>query len=622
MNEPDLSLGAEFAASTRQDWLKVVDAALKGAPFEKLTAKTQDGLTIEPLYHRAADACPLGARPPGTPWALMQRVEHPDPVAANSQARHDLENGANGLSLVFAGAVGAYSYGLDPSRATLARALDGIVLDAGIRIELDLGARPMETAQGLAALVRSLKLEPGTTDIRFALDPLGAIATSGATATAWADLAPLFASTVADLLGQGFNGPFAAADGRPVHAAGGSQAQELAFALSAAVSYLRTLETHGVDLETASRMVAFRLAADADQFLTIAKFRAVRKLWARVMEACGLPPQRAVVSAETAWRMLTRRDPWVNLLRATMAVFAAGLGGADNITVLPFTAALGLPDQFARRLARNTQLILLEESNLAKVADAGAGAGAVENLTNELCRAAWSLFQEIEAAGGTATALARGLVQEKVATVRAAQEEAVARRNAPLTGTSEFPDIKEVPVAVLDVAPVAAPALAGAVTMPPLARIRFAEPFERLRDASDRRLAETGERPKVFLANLGRLSDFTARATFAKNFFEAGGIEAVTNEGFADRAEMIAAFKRSGAPLACLCSSDDVFGREAIDAASALREAGAQHLYLAGRPKDLESYTAVGIETFIYFGCDALATLQAVHRQVPAPPSS
>jgi methylmalonyl-CoA mutase len=312
--------------------------------------------------------------------------------------------------------------------------------------------------------------------------------------------------------------------------------------------------------------------------------------------------------------MMTKRDPWVNMLRAAMAVFAAGLGGANSITVLPFTAALGLPDRLARRTARNTQLVLLEESNLAKVSDPAAGSGAIEDLTDQLCRAAWALFQEIEATGGAAAALARGLIQDKVAKVRQARQAAVTRRAAPLTGTSEFPNLEEAPVAILDVMPVVIPALGpAAITFPALPRMRLAEPFEELRDASDRRLAETGQRPKVFLATLGRLSDFSARATFASNFFAAGGIEAMTHEGFADHAAMIAAFKSSGATLACLCSSDEVYAREGTDAAKALSAAGASHIYLAGRPKDRDIYQAAGVQSFIYTGCDALATLKAAH---------
>jgi methylmalonyl-CoA mutase len=609
----DLALGADFAPASREDWLKLVDGVLKGAPFEKLVAKTYDDLRVEPLYARNATARPIVARPQGAAWQVVQRLDHPDPAQANGEALHDLTNGANGLALVFGGAVGCYGYGIEATEAAIERVLDGVFLDAGVAIELDLSPQAKDAGRILADLLRRRGIAPAATDIRFGFDPLGAMAAAGGTALPWNELAPIFGGLISNLSQQGFGGPFAVADGRVVHAAGGSEAQELAFMLAVAVAYLRALEAAGIALDDARRMIFFRLAADADQFLGLAKFRALRKLWARVAHACGLGSRPAFISAETAWRMMTRRDPWVNLLRTTMAVFAAGLGGANSITVLPFTAALGLPDRFARRLARNTQLILLEESNLAKVGDPAAGAGGLEDLTDRLCTTAWTLFQSIEAAGGIAVALERGIIQELVAKVRVKREQAAATRRDAITGTSEFPDIAETPVSVLDVPPVAAPPCPVSIAFPALARLRLAAPFEELRDASDRLTAKTGAQPKVFLATLGRLSEFTARASFARNFFEAGGIAAVTGEGFAGHAEMLAAFAASGAKLACLCSSDEVYGREAVAATEGLARAGAHLIYLAGRPKEQDALRAAGVQAFIYAGCDALATLKAAH---------
>jgi methylmalonyl-CoA mutase len=608
----DLPLAAEFPAASRDAWRRLVEGVLKGAAFDaRLVAKTYDGLAIEPLYGRKADAQPVAGRAPGTAWWIMQRVDHPDAAAANAEALHDLENGATGLALVFAGGIGAYGYGLAADGGTLARVLAGIHLDAGIALDLDAGA--CHPGKELAALVQRSGIAAAATNIRFGYDPIGTAAASGVSPLPWNEQAPAFAAAIGNLAAQGFRGPFACADGRLIHNAGGSEAQELAYALAVAVQYLRALEAQGIALDAARAMIYFRLASDADQFLTMAKFRALRTLWARVEDACGVAPAPPFVAAETAWRMMTRRDPYVNMLRATIAVVGAGLGGADAITVLPFTLALGLPDRFARRIARNTQLVLLEESNLAKVADPAAGAGGIEDLTDKLCRAAWAEFQEIEAAGGAWAALQQGLIQSKVAAVRGAREAAVARRKDALTGTSDFPDLAEAPVAVLEVPPVAPPPMADAPTFEPLPRIRLAEPFEALRDASDRTLAQIGARPKVFLANLGTPADFTARATFAKNFFEAGGIEAVGNDGFESRDALVAAFRASGARLACLCSSDAVYAREAVATAQALRDAGAV-LLLAGRPGALEAaLTKAGVRGFVFAGCDALAALRTTH---------
>src|SRR5262245_10105416 len=615
-SDDDFALAAEFPAATREQWRQLVAGVLKGAPFDqRLVAKTYDGLAIEPLYGRRAQARPIASRAPAAPWSVMQRVDHPDPAAANAQALHDLENGATGLAAIFNGAIGAYGYGLPASEAAIARALEGIHLDAGIVLDVDLGPHMQDAGRLLAALVKRRGVACAATNIRFGFDPIGAAAVGGAGSLPWSALVPIFNAAISDLAAQGFRGPFAAVDGRAIHNAGGSEAQELAYTLAVAVEYLRALEAGGIALDAARRMIYFRLAADVDQFLTIAKFRALRMLWARVEAACKLAPAPPVVAAETAWRMMTKRDPYVNMLRATIAVVAAGLGGADAITVLPFTMALGLPERFARRIARNTQLVLLEESNLARVTDPAAGAGGVEDMTEQLCRAAWTQFQEIEQVGGAWDALEQGMIQKKVAAVRAARQAAVARRKDAFTGTSDFPELAEAPVSVLDVAPVALPS-PSALMFESLPRIRLGEPFEALREASDPMLARTGARPKIFLTNLGTPADFTVRATFAKNFFAAGGIEAMGDDGFATHDAMIEAFKASGAKLACLCSSDEVYAREAMPATQALRRAGAV-IWLVGRPGALETeLTQAGVSAFVFAGCDALAALRAAHGVV------
>jgi methylmalonyl-CoA mutase len=609
-------LAGDFAPATRADWRKLVDAVLKGAPFERLESKTYDGLTIEPLYERDTSAHAIAGRAPSQAWTILQRVDHPDPAAANAQALTDLENGATGLILIFAESVSANGFGLEPSAATLARVLDGIDLTAGIALDLNLSPSSRHIVGDLADLVKSKGVAPAKIDIRFSINPIGGFAACGTSPRRWPDMAPYFAKMIGGLADEGFRGPFAVADGRVIHNAGGSDAQELAFALASAVTYLRALESGGMTLDRARNAIYFRLSADADQFLTMAKFRAVRKLWARVEAVCGLNPKPVMVTAETAWRMMTKRDAYVNMLRNAIAVTAAGLGGADAITMLPHTVPLGLPDAFARRAARNTQLLLLEESNLARVGDPAAGSGALEAVTEQLCTAAWSQFQEIEKSGGAWAALESGLIQKNAAAVLAARQKAAACGKDTLTGTNAYPDIRETTPAVLDVAPLPSKkngAVPVAVSAEPLPRIRLAEPFESLRDRSDAILAKTGARPKVFLANLGKPGEFTTRATFAKSFFEAGGIEALTNDGFAGLDDMIAAFKASGAAIACLCSSDEVYAREGATAAKAL-SAMTKHLYLAGRPTDQDALKAAGIGTFLYAGVDMVAVLQAAYQ--------
>jgi methylmalonyl-CoA mutase len=612
----ELSLAADFAPASHDDWRKLVDGVLKGAPFEKLISKTYDGLAIEPIYHRARGLPPIAGRSTAAPWQIMQRIDHPDPAAANALAIYELENGASGLTLVFAGANGAYGFGLDPAPQSIARILDGVVLDAGINIELQIGPQTRMAAIHLVEYIKQKGLSPAVCNVRFGLDPIGASAVWGFSPYAWQEIAPAFTNAIKGLMAAGFKGPFAPADGRVVHDAGGSEAQELAFVLASATAYLRATEASGVALETARHLIYARLSADADQFLTIAKFRALRLLWARIEQACGLDPKPLFIAADTAWRMLTQRDPYVNMLRTTMATFAAGVAGADSLNVLPYTLALGLPDAFARRVARNTQLVLLEESNLAKVSDPAAGSGGIESLTKALCEAAWTLFQETEKAGGVFAALEQNLIQRQVSTTRKAREANIARRKEVLTGASAFPNLDEAQVAVLDVKPLElAPYGEPKFKFDALQPMRLAAPLERLRDRSDEILKKKGARPRVFLANLGTPADFTARATFTKSFFETGGIEAVGSEGFDDPAALSAAFKASGAALGCICSSDKVYPEHAEAAAKALQAAGARHIYLAGRAGEQEAaLRAAGVNEFIFAGTDALTILQQAHQ--------
>jgi methylmalonyl-CoA mutase len=617
-NDDTLQLAGEFPPAAREAWLKLVDGVLKGGPFDRLTSKTADGLTIQPLYPRAAGAPVVARRTGATPWQIMQRVDHPDPAEANKQALGDLENGATGLSLVFAAGNGARGFGLPATAEAIEQALKDVHLEAGIAIEFQIGPESKQAPMLLADLLKKRGVAPSACNIRTGFDPISVAAVRGASRLPWPDLSKVLVGAVKEAKTAGFRGPFAFADGRVIHDAGGSEAEELAYVLATGVAYLRALETAGVALDEARGMIQAYLSADADQFLTIAKFRALRKLWARLEQACGLAPKPLFIAAETSWRMLTQRDTDVNLLRATMATFAAGLGGADSITVSPHTLALGLPDAFARRVARNTQLILLEESNLAKVVDPAAGSGGLEALTSELCASAWSLFQDIEKAGGVGAALQANMIQQRVAAVRGQRARDVARRKQVITGLSEFALLSERQPKVLEaVAPLPAADPSAPIKFDALAPIRLAAPFEALRDKSDVILKKTGARPNIFLANLGTAAEFTARATFAKNFFEAGGIEALDNEGYWEIPTLVHFFKNAGSPLVCLCSSDTVYGTNAADAARALAEAGASHIYLAGRPGSNEAaWRAAGVNEFVYVGCDALAILQAAYVKI------
>jgi methylmalonyl-CoA mutase len=644
----DLSLAADFPPATHEQWLKRVEGVLKGADFQKkLVSRSHDGIVIQPLYPKAEGSAPVAREQAGR-WRVSQRVDHPEPAKANELALLDLDGGADALTLVTHKAPAARGFGVRiDSLDDLDRALAGVMLDL-IHLRLDAGGHGRQIAALVLALADRRGHRLSDLSLDLGLDPIGAMAAQGRMSASWDAMARRMGDTLAHLTDQGFAGRAFLADGRVYHEAGASEAQELAAVLATGIGTLRALEAQGHSLDTARRALSFLLVADADEFLTVAKLRAQRRLWARVEQACGLEPRPIRLHAETAWRATTRRDPWVNMLRTTVAVFSAGVGGADAVTALPLTAALGLPDAFARRIARNTQVILLDESNLARVADPAAGAGGFEALTDALCEKAWGLFQEIEREGGILESLKGDKLQGRIATVRARREKAVATRREPITGTSEFPNVNEADVTVLLPMPTAEestassqspsslasaetafaslvqmagqgaslPQLAGTASGPSpvsiasLPSIRTAEPFERLRDLSDAHRAKTGERPRIFLANLGPIAAFTARATFVKNFFEAGGIEAIMTDGFSDNDKLQQSYIESRAKLSCICSTDEIYEKHALDAAGTLRSAGSPLVCLAGRPDEREAeLTRAGVTTFIYAGCDTLEVL-------------
>jgi methylmalonyl-CoA mutase len=377
-------------------------------------------------------------------------------------------------------------------------------------------------------------------------------------------------------------------DGTVYHEAGGSDAQELGIGTAVGVAYLRVLTDAGLSVDEALRALEFRWAVSAEQFPSIAKLRAARQIWDRIARESGAAADRRgqYQHAVTSPAMLTRRDPWVNMLRTTIGCFAAAVGGADAITVLPFDAAIGRSDEFARRIARNTHSILHDESSLARVIDAAGGSWFVESLTDQLAEQAWTNFTRIEQAGGALTALDSGVIGELLAQTHAARSRDIAHRTAPITGVSEFAFIDEVPVEREPLSPLATTGL--------LPRIRYADGFEALRDRSD--AAPT--RPRVFLATLGPFAAHSARAGFAANLLQAGGIECVTGP--------VDEFAAADTPVACLCSSDKVYAAEAADAAATLRAAGARQIWLAGQAE------VAGVDGRLFTGCDALEVLRSV----------
>jgi methylmalonyl-CoA mutase len=613
-----------FEPATREQWLQLVDKVLKGGDFEKrLVSRTSDGVRLAPLYTRADILAQAETAAPGRApftrgkavgsgnWDIRQRHAEPDPARANKALLEDLAGGVSSIELQIA-APGWF--GLPYTGEALAQALEGVMLDV-CPVILQAGEYTADAAGSLMALWRARGIPESGCVGGFNADPLGTLAATGALYHPVARSLQIAAQLAADSLPMpGVTALLA--DGRVYHAGGATEAQELAAVLATVAAYLRALEEAGVPPETALPKIAVTLAVDANQFLGLAKLRAARRLIWRLADACGAGAAVARVpfAAETSVRMMARRDPWVNMLRTTMACATAAMACADAITVLPFTWVLGRPDAFARRIARNTQLVLMEESGLARVTDPAGGSWAVESITEDLARRAWEMFQAIETKGGMAAALTSGFIQDEIDTAAEARARLAATGRLEMTGTSAFPMLGDDGVKTEPwPSDILSADLKGA-TVRPLRVQRLAEPFEVLRDAADAFARTSGQPPRVFLAPLGTLASHSTRSTWAQNFLAAGGVAAVTSEGYADAAQAAHAFSTSGATIACISGSDQDYAEHAEAMAKALKAAGAKQVLLAGRPdaNDAKLRTA-GVDDFIYAGCDRVGVLKKLH---------
>jgi len=592
---------------------KVDVSELPEQPEQLLAQTTYDGLTVNPLYTRRDERPepPLpgefpfvrgrdGKRDVHRGWNVSADFTGADAEAVNREILAGLENGlsavrlgvgANGVAvadlpaavrgLLFELAPLALSAGADVAEAaaTLYGVLDGYTAEQLNRadIQISLGAAPLTSAFA------------GAPDIDLAK------------AVELAEQAIARAETVRAIT----------VDGTAFHNAGASDAQELGAAVAAGLAYLRALTAAGVPVADALGQLEFRLSATDDQFATIAKFRAARTLWARVAQVAGAPeaggaPQHAVTSAV----MMSKRDPWVNLLRTTLATFGAGVGGADTLTVLPFDSALppgelGVSKSFSDRMARNTQLLLLEESHLGHVQDPGAGSWYIESYTAELAAKAWEFMQELERAGGYEQALESGSLAAAIAETKATRDRDVAHRKTAVTGVNEFPNLAEQPL--------------SEQARRPETIARYGAAFEALRDRSDAYLAANGARPKALLVPLGTVAEHNVRVTFIANLLASGGIESVNPGPLAGDEAITAAAKEAGAPIAVLCGSDARYGTDAGPAVETLRAAGVQTVLLAGPAK---AVAELGEEQrpdgYLTARIDAVAELSALLEKVGA----
>ncbi|MET1045296.1 MAG: methylmalonyl-CoA mutase family protein [Hyphomicrobium sp.] len=617
----ELNLAQDFPAAKIDEWRALVEKALKGADFDKrLVSRTADGLKINPLYTRgdalANTVNALPGQPPftrgtspvrdGLGWDIRTFHIESDPKALNAAILEDLEGGVTSIGLQVGGD------GLPATREALSAALAGVLLDV-CPVVLVAGENFFDAAIALIAEWDAKGIKATDRQGSFGADPLGTLAMTGRLSepieTALARAVALMKATASSPRVQAVT-----ADGVIAHVAGASEAQELAFMLSALVSYLRAAEQGGVAPADALPKINVSLAADIDEFATIAKLRAARHLIWRVADASGAGEAASAVALNcpTSYRIMSKRDPWTNILRTTIACAGAALGGADAIVVLPFTFALGKPDAFARRVARNIQIVCQEESHLGRVNDPAGGSWYVENLTDDMAKKAWEIFQDIEARGGLLSCLQSGFIQETIAKTADARAKSVATIRQELTGVNAFPLLGDDGVHTDPWPTQSVPKSTAAIEVAPVRPHRLGEAFEALRDAAD---AHGGF--NVFLASMGEIVEHNVRTTWTKNYLAAGGIAALISDGYKTPEEAADAFRKSGASAACICSSDGVNASLAEPTAKALKAAGAKLVLMAGRPGDNErTLTAAGVDQFLFAGADAVATLEGLQKKL------
>jgi len=713
MIQKELKILDDFPPVSYDTWKAQAVAELKGVPFEKkMVTHTYEGIDIQSIY--TPESWPSANDPSGFPgslpytrgtrplghsldgWDVRQEVRHPEPAEVNRIVLEELDNGVTSVELKLDAAASAGLDADDPRSAELCgregvmvyslgdldQTLKDVQMDV-VPVSLEAGAAFLPAAALLAGLWEQRGVGGSKAVGAFNADPLGTLMRDGALPqpldVALLDMTDLAAWTSSHLP----NVSSVRVSTAVYHHAGADSVQDLAFAVGTAVEYLRAMTAAGLEFNAAVRQIAFHETVGARFFQAIAKLRALRKLWAKAIEACGADAQAASglrVIVETSRRVVTHRDPWVNLLRNTAATFAGAVGGADAIITLPMDVAVGLSDESARRLARNTQLILQEECHLNQTVDPAGGSWFLESLTDEMAGKAWALFQQIEGQGGMIKAATGGWIRDQIQAVEKRREQDIATRKAAITGVSAHADVfeKELSRPTPNYAELRAKAAArlvkwrhdhtrgssiaalgtvaaksgraigelmasavqaaragatigeltstlagpgpnhhGASTTP-LTAHPYAAAYEQLRNMVDAYARAHGnKRPRVFLVNLGTGKEFLARSNYARDFFEAGGFEPVENDGFTDAQAAAGAFAASGTEIAVICSTDARYATDVEQVAPKLLAAGARTVVLAGNPGPNEArYRAAGVNQFIFIKCSVLEILRSLLHQV------
>ncbi len=703
--ESQLQLLNEFPVPPYEAWLKATEKILKGVPFEKkLVTRTYEGIALQPMYRQedVADLPHVDSLPGFPPyvrsikasgyvlktWEVAQELPYGTAAEFNTALKADMQRGQTAVNLVLDQATLA---GLDADQAAadqvghggtsictlndLAQALEGIDLEqTPILVQAGKVAFPFATL--LIALLRQQGKSPTSLNGCVGMDPLGALAHTGtlsrslagaydtmARFTTWATT---YAPQLKTILVQG----------QPYHDSGGSTVQELAFTVATAVEYVREMQKRGLTIDQIAPRLFFVFSVGSNFFMEIAKLRAARLVWAKVVQAFGgnAESQKLIMHTRTSFWNKTIYDPYVNMLRTTTEAFSSVMGGCNSMHIAPFDELVRIPDEFSRRIARNIHIVLEQECSFAKLIDPAGGSWYIEKLTDSVARETWKLFQDIERQGGMFKALVAGFPQEQVAQVASQRAQNIAIRKDVFVGTNMYANLKEKPLegravdraaraadraaqvnqyratandrerqaALANLSPdnpdlvetAVAAILAGATlgdvahtirsqdsTTPQVTPVhihRGAEPFEALRAAADQYMARTGARPKVFLANMGPIPQHKARADFSTGFFEVGGFEVITNNGFSTPETAVEAARASGAPVVVICSTDATYPELVPPLTQGIKAANPNvSVILAGYPTDqIEAHKQAGVDEFIHIRANCYQILLNLHKKI------
>ncbi len=704
--EQQLQLLNDFPVPPYEAWLKATEKVLKGVPFEKkLVTRTYEGIALQPMYRQEDVAeLPHVDSLPGFPpyvrsskasgyltkaWEVAQELPYGTAAEFNTALRADMQRGQTAVNLVLDQATLA---GLDADQATadqvghggtsistlddLAQALEGIDLEQ-TPLLVQAGTVAFPFAMLLVALLRKQGKSPAKLNGCVGMDPLGALVYTGTLARslvgAYDTMARFttWAATYAPRLKT------IAVQGQPYHNSGGSAVQELAFTVATGVEYIREMQVRGLTIDQIAPRMMFVFALGSNFFMEIAKLRAARLVWARVIQAFGgnADSQKLIMHTRTSFWNKTIYDPYVNMLRTTTEAFSSVMGGCNSMHIAPFDELIRMPDEFSRRIARNIHIILEQECNFAKLIDPAGGSWYIEKLTDSVARETWKLFQDVERQGGMFKALMAGSPQEQVAQVASQRAKNIAVRKDVFVGTNMYANLKEKPLekrtidytalaaeraaqvsqyraaahagerqaALARLSPdspdlietAVAAILAGATlgditqtirtqnsaTPPQITPVRIhrgTEPFEALRTAADQYTARTGARPKVFLANMGPISQHKARADFSTGFFEVGGFEVITNNGFPTPEAAVEAARESGAPVVVICSTDATYPDLVPPLTQGIKQSTPDvTVILAGYPADqIEAHKQAGVDEFIHVRANCYQILLNLHKKI------